>query len=129
MRGDDKTRFCDTCGKHVHDLSAGTEAEARALFRETERPCVRYTRDASGGVRFKAAALAAAASLAACSAPVAEAPTPSTPAPTTSASAESVEYDMGDAVLDEVDRCPDEPIEGDSDDGCPEPDRSDAGTK
>lgn len=42
MTGDDQRRFCDHCQKHVHDLSAMTESEARGV---TSEPgvCVRYT--------------------------------------------------------------------------------------
>ena len=46
MPGDEKTRFCDKCQKHVYDLSARTEEEARALFLEKrgERTCVRVAK-------------------------------------------------------------------------------------
>jgi len=75
MPGDARRRFCDTCGKHVHDISTGTEQEARQLLAENRgrRVCVRFARTSSGEIRFRAAAAvavvaAAAASLAACSA-------------------------------------------------------------
>lgn len=110
MPGDDKTRFCEKCGKHVHDLSARTEEEARALFRDArgERTCVRFARDARGNVLFRAA-LVAAVSMTSCSSAA-----PSTPPVTPVA----VDHDMGDAIPDAIDRCPDEP--GDGGDGCPE---------
>ena len=108
MSGDEKTRFCDTCQKHVFDLSARTEEEARALFREKrgERTCVRFAKDARGNVLFRAA-LVAAVSMTSCSSAVPE--KPQTPV--------EVERDMGDTVPDIADRCPDEP--GDGGDGCP----------
>ena len=110
MPGDDKTRFCDECNKHVYDLSARTEEEARALFREKrgERTCVRFAKDASGNVLF-AAAVVAAVAMTSCSS---AAPAPVTPV--------EVERDMGDTVPDSVDVCPDHP--GPTDDGCEMPD-------
>ncbi len=116
MRGDDRTRFCDACRKEVHDLSARTEEEARALLAAARgaRLCVRFARDARGDVRFRAAAtLAAAVSLAACSSPVAATTPPETP---------TVDlYELGDVVPDEVDRCPDDPAAADPATGCPGP--------
>ncbi len=49
-------RFCDRCTKHVHDLSALTEPEARAVLASagTERICVRYRVDGSGVLKFRA---------------------------------------------------------------------------
>ena len=109
MPGDERTRFCAKCNQEVHDLSAGTEEEAGAIFRRAggKRACVRFARDASGAVRFGLAA-AAALSLAACSAAVPDAPV--TPA--------AADYDMGDAIPDTPDRCPDDPS-ANPDDGCP----------
>jgi hypothetical protein len=109
MPGDDKTRFCDKCQKHVHDLSARTEEEARALFREArgERTCVRFAKDASGNVLFRAAALAAAVSVTSCSAAAPASP-PITPV--------EVDHDMGDGIPDSVDICPEHPTP--EDDGC-----------
>lgn len=110
--GDGRTRHCAICDESVHDLSAGTEEEARALFRAAggKRLCVRFARDAGGAVRFGLAA-AAMLSLASCSSAVPET-TPSTPL-------DAVDYDMGDAIPDAVDRCPDPPEPGPSVDGCP----------
>lgn len=76
MTGDGQRRHCASCDKDVHDLSAGTEADARAILAAArarrERVCVRYTPDASGNIHFRAAmvvaAVAAGAALAACSA-------------------------------------------------------------
>jgi hypothetical protein len=49
-------RFCDRCDKHVHDLSALTEVQARALLtRPAERDagiCVRYRANAAGEIVF-----------------------------------------------------------------------------
>src|SRR5262245_60207341 len=51
MSGTDVGRTCSTCARQVHDLSAMTTAEAEALiFRDTERICVRYARDAEGAI-------------------------------------------------------------------------------
>ena len=68
MPGGESKRFCASCDKHVHDLSAGTEEDARALFAANrgQRVCVRFAKDAAGNVRFRAAAMATALSLAAC---------------------------------------------------------------
>jgi hypothetical protein len=54
MRGTNTRRFCDSCKKHVHDLSAMTEAEAAELMatRATEGLCVRYLYDADGRIAF-----------------------------------------------------------------------------
>jgi hypothetical protein len=67
MDGDESVRFCHRCAKHVHNLSAMSEADARALVATSER-CIRYTHDA-GRVRFAGRSgplprLAAAAALA-----------------------------------------------------------------
>ena len=147
MPGDDRTRFCDKCGEHVHNLSAGTEPEARALFREAaeKKLCVRYARDPNGAIRFRSVAMAAAAamslsaSLTACSAQLSDAPPAAAPstatatAPATASSASSAssfdpalgehgeqDWDMGDGILDVVDKCPDDGS-GAPDDGCPDP--------
>ena len=106
MSGDTRRRFCDRCGKHVHDISAGTEEEARELFREagSARLCVRFTRDVSGAVRF-ALPIVAAVSMTACSATLEQPKT-------------EVEVEMGDMVLDRDDQCPDDMQEDPSGDGC-----------
>ena len=44
MTGDDRTRFCDQCNKQVHNLSAMTETEARAVVAQPS-VCVRYQVD------------------------------------------------------------------------------------
>lgn len=100
MKGDHRTRFCDTCGKNVYNLSARTEQEARAIFDEGkgERICVRYAKTAAGAILF--------AAVAGCSAAVPPAATPA-------------DWDQGDGVMDVADKCPDEPAP--NDDGCPEP--------
>jgi hypothetical protein len=49
-------RFCEVCTKHVHDLSALTEGEARAVLAEESakgRVCVRYRADQDGNIKFR----------------------------------------------------------------------------
>jgi hypothetical protein len=49
-------RFCLVCTKHVHDLSAMTEATARAVLADESsdgRMCVRYLTDEAGNIRFR----------------------------------------------------------------------------
>jgi len=60
MTGDERKRFCDHCSKHVHDLSALTEPEARELL---SKPgiCGRYRVRPDGHVRFRGQRLTAAA--------------------------------------------------------------------
>lgn len=53
MDGDEQKRFCGACSKHVHDLSAMTEPQAAAVLATVEEPCVRYTANPDGTVRFK----------------------------------------------------------------------------
>jgi hypothetical protein len=116
MSGDDQTRFCPECDKHVHDLSARTEEEARAFLASARgtRICVRFARDARGNVRFRAAAMAAAMSLASCASAAPEAPPATAAAP-----AQEEDHDQGDMIPDSVDLCP---ADGTSSgvDGCPE---------
>jgi hypothetical protein len=51
MPGDDRTRFCPQCRKHVYNLAALSRAEAEDLLRRTEgRLCVRLFRRADGTV-------------------------------------------------------------------------------
>ncbi len=120
MAGDERRRFCASCGKHVHDLSARTEAEARAFLAAARgtRVCVRYARDAGGTVRFRSAAVAAALTLSAC---VEQGPPRAAPAPPPAASDGGRDHDMGDAVIDVGDMCPDGADAAPNDDGCPEP--------
>jgi hypothetical protein len=49
MSGDDGVRYCDSCGKHVHDLAAMIPVEVRTLF-ETQGGdvCGRLTRMSEG---------------------------------------------------------------------------------
>jgi hypothetical protein len=126
MHGDSKSRFCDSCGKHVHDLSARTEEEARALLVAAKgtRICVRYAKDSTGAIRFRAAAvMAAAVSLASCAHPAQNATQPQT------AAAAEEDRDMGDAIPDVLDVCPDQdkrdPMQ--DEDGCPEIDAGSVG--
>jgi len=60
MKPSDKKRFCESCRKHVHDLSAMTSKDARELLASppTEGLCVRYLYDAHGEIVFRDAPLA-----------------------------------------------------------------------
>jgi hypothetical protein len=55
MRNEGTRRFCDSCVKHVHDLSAMTRREASKLLAAQDggRICVRYTCDTTGTIKFK----------------------------------------------------------------------------
>ena len=55
MKAGDKGRYCDACKKTVHDLSAMTKKEARALLAapQTEGLCVRYLYDRHGEIAFR----------------------------------------------------------------------------
>jgi hypothetical protein len=46
-------RYCGTCDTHVHDLSAMTEPEVRALLARGRGICVRFRYDAAGVVRTR----------------------------------------------------------------------------
>ena len=49
MSGDERSRFCGQCGKHVYNLSEMTREQATALVSETEgRMCVRFYRRSDG---------------------------------------------------------------------------------
>ncbi len=48
MTGDAQKRFCDACGKHVHNLSAMSRDEAERLVNSSEKICVQFARTASG---------------------------------------------------------------------------------
>lgn len=56
MRGDDSARFCQSCAKHVYNLSGMTRAEAENLIRSHERDmaegefCIRLSRRADGTI-------------------------------------------------------------------------------
>ena len=51
MRGDHRTRFCDTCGQNVHDVSSLTRAEAVQLLPGGEtKPCLQIHRRPDGRV-------------------------------------------------------------------------------
>jgi hypothetical protein len=104
----DRERFCDSCEKHVYDLSAGTEEEARTLIAKGTRMCVRFVH-ANGFVKF---GVAASIALTSCSSAMPMAPEPTTPV--------MIET-LGDYVPDEVDKCPDNPGPNDPS-GCPEKD-------
>jgi hypothetical protein len=69
LAGGDRKRFCSTCERHVHNLSAMTRPEASAFLRNNRAPiCVRVEVDAHGRAihRPGLAAVALAATLAAC---------------------------------------------------------------
>jgi outer membrane protein OmpA-like peptidoglycan-associated protein len=143
MEGAGRTRRCAACDREVHDLSARTEVEATALLLVfgSRGLCVRFERDAEGGVRFApeprrappparagaglvvAAALGVAACGPAAQAPPAAASAPPPPAPlvvevaapappaSAVAAVEPVDTD-GDGVPDDHDACPTEPGRG-----------------
>lgn len=49
-------RFCDVCVQQVHDLSALTEPQARAVLADEStkgRVCVRYKADRDGNIKFQ----------------------------------------------------------------------------
>jgi len=48
MSGDERERFCGSCQKHVHDLSAMSARQAEQLVRGQEGLCVRYRVDRQG---------------------------------------------------------------------------------
>jgi hypothetical protein len=49
MRGDQRTRFCEKCQLHVHNLSSMTSDEAEALVGErSDRICVAYAPSSDG---------------------------------------------------------------------------------
>src|SRR5688572_21785939 len=51
MAGDERSRFCEQCGLHVHNLSAITFDEAQRLVcARAGRLCVRFERDQRGRV-------------------------------------------------------------------------------
>jgi hypothetical protein len=51
MDGDERSRFCRACSKHVYNLSEMSRTEAEALVREKEgRLCVRFYRRRDGTV-------------------------------------------------------------------------------
>ena len=51
MRGDGRVRFCDSCSKHVYDLSNLTVTEGLALVQRSEgRLCIRHYRRRDGTV-------------------------------------------------------------------------------
>ena len=50
MDGDERRRFCRSCAKHVHDLSAVSAPEAEALLADGDR-CVRYRARPDGRLR------------------------------------------------------------------------------
>lgn len=55
-RDGDAQRFCGVCVKQVHDLSALTEPQARAVLADESakgRVCVRYKADLDGNIEFK----------------------------------------------------------------------------
>ncbi|MFV8756775.1 hypothetical protein ACNOYE_40035 [Nannocystaceae bacterium ST9] len=56
-RTEGASRFCGSCAKHVHDVSAMSEPEARAVLAEESkrgRVCVRYTVDSrTGAIKYK----------------------------------------------------------------------------
>lgn len=62
---DGASRFCDSCAKHVHDVSAMTERQAWTVLADESkrgRVCVRYTLDGrTGQIKYKIETVAAPA--------------------------------------------------------------------
>jgi hypothetical protein len=60
---DGARRFCDSCSKHVHDVSSMTEREAWTVLADASkqgRVCVRYTVDGrTGNIKYKVETVAA----------------------------------------------------------------------
>jgi hypothetical protein len=55
MHGDARSRFCDSCAKSVHHLSAMTRREAESLLEgRASSLCVRYSATHAGEVQFAA---------------------------------------------------------------------------
>ena len=50
MNGTDRTRFCDHCQQHVHNLSAMPTDEARLLCEAAGSLCVRFERRPGGKI-------------------------------------------------------------------------------
>jgi len=59
MKPGDRMRFCDACKKHVHDLSAMKEDEARRVLASPplEGLCVRFLYDRHGDLVFRREAI------------------------------------------------------------------------
>ncbi|HEX2676824.1 MAG TPA: hypothetical protein VHM19_09295, partial [Polyangiales bacterium] len=54
MQGSEARRFCGSCRKHVHNLSALTQREAERLLNAAPRDlCARYELDKAGHVKFR----------------------------------------------------------------------------
>ena len=53
MEASGNRRHCSECDRHVHDLSALSEAAADALLATTPDLCVRYSESAAGEILFK----------------------------------------------------------------------------
>lgn len=64
-RMDVASRFCDSCAKHVHDVSSMTEQQAWTVLADESkrgRVCVRYTLDGrTGRIKYKVETVAAPA--------------------------------------------------------------------
>jgi hypothetical protein len=50
LTGDDRTRACEMCGKHVHNLSAMTRSDAERALSDPAVECVTFLRAAGGRV-------------------------------------------------------------------------------
>ena len=50
FNGNDRVRFCDDCGKSVHNLSAMTAAQAEAFIASNPVACVAFNPDDRGNV-------------------------------------------------------------------------------
>ncbi len=96
MVGDATKRFCAVCNKHVHDLGAMTEAQARALV-ASGRACVQVKRSAAIAPAAAAAAGLVFALSAACSGAVPDDPSAEPTPPTVAAPA--ADPDGGEPVM------------------------------
>jgi hypothetical protein len=53
LTNDERRRFCQHCSQDVHNLSAMTEPEARALLDTDREMCIAYDVDDDGGAIFR----------------------------------------------------------------------------
>ncbi len=54
LDGNERRRFCEQCGKHVHNLSLASSQETAQLTRQVEsgaRVCVAYFADSTGNIQ------------------------------------------------------------------------------
>lgn len=61
MSGEEKSKFCGKCQKHVHHLSEMTSDEAESLVSRPEKVCIRVEHDDRGRIRTKSGMILLAA--------------------------------------------------------------------